>query len=136
VVALLPHDPLAADFGAAIGSTLREFLAGQRARLEAISPDLTSLAEAAEAYTGGGKRVRPACCAWGFVAAAGQPADPVPLLRAAASLDLLHVSALVHDDVMDSSATRRGLPSTPPEPDGATPTRSGSPGRSCWAMRC
>jgi geranylgeranyl diphosphate synthase type I len=110
VVALLPHDPLAADFGAAIGSTLREFLAGQRARLEAISPDLTSLAEAAEAYTGGGKRVRPACCAWGFVAAAGQPADPVPLLRAAASLDLLHVSALVHDDVMDSSATRGGRP--------------------------
>ena len=26
------------------------------------------------------------------------------------SLDLLHVSALVHDDVMDASDTRRGLP--------------------------
>ena len=35
---------------------------------------------------------------------------PDHVIRAAASLDLLHVSALVHDDVMDSSATRRGLP--------------------------
>jgi geranylgeranyl diphosphate synthase type I len=32
------------------------------------------------------------------------------VIRAAASLDLLHVAALVHDDVMDGSATRRGLP--------------------------
>ena len=35
---------------------------------------------------------------------------PDPVLRAAASLDLLHVSALVHDDVMDASDTRRGVP--------------------------
>ena len=32
------------------------------------------------------------------------------LLEAAASLELLHVSALVHDDVMDSSDLRRGRP--------------------------
>ena len=45
------------------------------------------------------------------VAAAGQPAEPSGLLQAAASLELLHVSALVHDDLMDHSDTRRGLPS-------------------------
>jgi geranylgeranyl diphosphate synthase type I len=32
-------------------------------------------------------------------------------VRAAASLELLHAGALVHDDLMDSSDTRRGLPS-------------------------
>ena len=36
---------------------------------------------------------------------------PDAVLSAAASLDLLHASALVHDDVMDGSAIRRGLPS-------------------------
>jgi geranylgeranyl diphosphate synthase type I len=35
---------------------------------------------------------------------------PAHVVRAAASLDLLHVSALVHDDVMDGSDTRRGVP--------------------------
>nr|WP_275588532.1 polyprenyl synthetase family protein [Microlunatus panaciterrae] len=59
----------------------------------------------------GGKRLRPAFAVWGWVAAAGLPSSsPGPLLTAAASLDLLHVSALVHDDVMDSSDLRRGQP--------------------------
>jgi geranylgeranyl diphosphate synthase type I len=44
------------------------------------------------------------------VAAAGEPSDEAAVLRAAGSLDLLHVSALAHDDVMDGSATRRGGP--------------------------
>jgi geranylgeranyl diphosphate synthase, type I len=39
-------------------------------------------------------------------------AGEVALLRAAASLELLHASALVHDDVMDASDTRRGRPAT------------------------
>ena len=35
---------------------------------------------------------------------------PAHVVKAASSLDLLHVSALVHDDVMDGSDTRRGVP--------------------------
>ncbi len=45
----------------------------------------------------------------------GDPAgrvDPVSLLRACASLELLHASALVHDDYMDASDVRRGRPAT------------------------
>ncbi len=68
------------------------------------------LLELARTFTGGGKRLRPAFCYWGHVAAGGQPTDPTGLLRAAASLDLLHVSALVHDDIIDASDTRRGVP--------------------------
>ena len=40
------------------------------------------------------------------------PVDTVALLRACASLELLHASALVHDDYMDASDVRRGRPAT------------------------
>ena len=56
--------------------------------------------------------MRPAFCVWGYVAAAGIPSDDElkPLVAAAGSLDVLHVSALIHDDLMDSSDLRRGRP--------------------------
>jgi geranylgeranyl diphosphate synthase type I len=38
--------------------------------------------------------------------------DEDALVRACASLELLHASALVHDDLMDASDTRRGRPAT------------------------
>ena len=53
---------------------------------------------------GGGKRLRPAFCYWG-ARAVGAP-DSEALVRAAASLELLQACALVHDDVIDRSATR------------------------------
>jgi geranylgeranyl diphosphate synthase type I len=56
----------------------------------------------------GGKRLRPAFCHWAFVGAGGDPADG-RIVRAGAALELLHTFALIHDDVMDGSATRRGL---------------------------
>jgi len=60
----------------------------------------------------GGKRFRAAFCAWGFRAVDADPADPDALARAAAALEVLHASALVHDDYMDASDTRRGKPAT------------------------
>ncbi|MFC7623997.1 polyprenyl synthetase family protein [Microlunatus sp. GCM10028923] len=108
-----PADPLAAGFREAVADVLDGFLDGQRDVLAAIDPSLAPLHEQARALLAGGKRVRPAGCVWGYVAAAGLPGDGdrEPLLAAAASLDLLHVSALVHDDVMDGSDLRRGRPS-------------------------
>ena len=60
----------------------------------------------------GGKRLRPAFAYWGWRAVAEQPDDPVDpwILRLFSALELLHACALVHDDVIDASATRRGLP--------------------------
>lgn len=58
---------------------------------------------------GDGKRLRPSLCYWGWCGAGG--ADDPPVLRAAASLELFHAFTLVHDDIMDGSATRRGKPS-------------------------
>ncbi len=59
---------------------------------------------------GRGKMIRPRMCHWGYVAA-GATADTqayADLCRAAAALEMLHVFALIHDDVMDESQWRRG----------------------------
>ena len=77
-----------------------------------MARELGPVADLAGRLLSGGKRLRPAFCAAGYLAAAGQPKpEELPgLLDAAASLELLHVSALVHDDVMDASDLRRGQP--------------------------
>ena len=68
----------------------------------------------------GGKRLRPAFCIWAFRAAGG-PEKPSssgtpqqPIVRAAAALELLHTMALIHDDLMDSAAERRGVEASSP----------------------
>lgn len=111
MVSFDPSDPVSGDFRAAIATEIDDFLAGRRAAVTAIAGSLDEVADLAVSFTSGGKRLRPAFCAWGYLATAAAPDDPRPLLRAASSLDLLHVSALLHDDVMDSSDTRRGQPS-------------------------
>lgn len=60
----------------------------------------------------GGKRLRPAFAYWGWRAVAEPPADQVDasVWRLFSALELLQACALVHDDVIDDSATRRGLP--------------------------
>lgn len=103
-----PATPITTQFTDAVEAALQVFLHGQTELLQRIGAQ--PLLTVAESYTFGGKRLRPAFAFWGYVAAAGIPSDPAPLIRAAASLDLLHVSALVHDDLIDASETRRGRP--------------------------
>lgn len=73
------------------------------------------MADAIVSFLDGGKRLRPAFAYWGWRGAGGDPgSDPAreqAVLRAAAALELVQMSALVHDDVMDGSASRRGQPS-------------------------
>lgn len=88
-------------------------LADERERLIAIDPALAPLVDAvASLVLGGGKRLRPAFCHWGFVLAGGDPTDAPLLTDACAALELLHGFALIHDDVMDGSSTRRGRDAT------------------------
>ena len=110
MVKLDAADPLSAELRAAIGADVALFLDAHGAALGALGPEVGELVELARAFTAGGKRLRPAFCCWGYLAASGGTEVPAHVLRAAASLDLLHVSALVHDDVMDGSDTRRGVP--------------------------
>lgn len=120
---LEPDSPLSDEVRSGIADQLMTFLDGQDALVEAIaawSPvpgqsaggaeELTLIRRIAAEATSGGKRVRPACVLWGCAAVSGVDAITPAVWTAAASLDLLHVSALVHDDVMDGSDVRRGRP--------------------------
>lgn len=57
-----------------------------------------------------GKRLRPIMAHWGWVSAHGAALGRgyATLTRVGAALELLHLFALVHDDVMDRSDSRRG----------------------------
>jgi geranylgeranyl diphosphate synthase, type I len=92
-----------------VGLALDQFLDRQRAVLGGIGPGLLPWLDAIAVLLAGGKRLRPAFCYWGFRAAGGEGGPPV--YAAGAALELLHASALVHDDLMDGSDTRRGQPS-------------------------
>jgi geranylgeranyl diphosphate synthase type I len=92
-----------------VGRALRGFLAQQRAVLLEAGAELLPGLEELEELLAAGKRLRPAFCYWGWRGAGGE--DGPEILAAAAALELLHASALVHDDLMDGSDTRRGRPS-------------------------
>ncbi|WP_106398396.1 polyprenyl synthetase family protein [Actinocorallia populi] len=91
-----------------VDEALYAFVDRQRPVLLAITEDLAPLLGALDSLLSGGKRLRPAFCYWGWRGAGG--ADRPEALTAAASLELLQASALIHDDVMDGSDTRRGQP--------------------------
>jgi geranylgeranyl diphosphate synthase, type I len=91
------------------GRALADFLGRQRGVLAGIGPDMLPWIDAISELLAGGKRLRPAFCYWGWRAAGGT--DCPQIQTAGAALELLHASALVHDDVIDASDTRRGRPS-------------------------
>jgi geranylgeranyl diphosphate synthase, type I len=88
---------------------LADFLATQRAWLAAADEALLPVAEALEAFVlRGGKRLRPAFAYWGYRGAGGTDSDQV--VAALAALEFVQASALIHDDLIDRSDTRRGEP--------------------------
>jgi geranylgeranyl diphosphate synthase, type I len=81
-------------------------------RWRSVDPTLVEPLDALRRFVeAGGKRLRPAFCHWAFVGAGGDPDDP-RIVDAGAAFELLHAFALVHDDVMDGSETRRGTLAT------------------------
>ena len=101
--------PSLALIAARVDQRLRQLIDAEDTRWTALDPVL------ADPFTAirnlvlvGGKRLRPAFCHWGFVGAGGD-ADDDHVVDAGAALELLHAFALFHDDVMDGSATRRGV---------------------------
>ncbi|SFA94794.1 geranylgeranyl diphosphate synthase, type I [Nocardioides alpinus] len=103
-------DPAA--FRDQVQQVLDAFLDERAAELAPLGPDATRLIGEARTAVTGGKRFRAAFCHWGYRAIRPEVADPAALARACASLEVLHASALVHDDFMDASDTRRGRPAT------------------------
>jgi len=96
---------------ARVDAELAAFLDERAGSLAAVGAELAPVADAAQSLVlDGGKRLRPRFAYWGWRAVRPAEDDDAALIRAAAALELVHVCALVHDDLMDSSATRRGMP--------------------------
>jgi geranylgeranyl diphosphate synthase, type I len=95
---------------------LSRFLDEQEARFDELITDADSrfqwltVASSLRSFLAGGKRLRPTFCYWGWRGAGGD-ADDEGIVSAAAALELLHAFALIHDDIIDDSDTRRGAPS-------------------------
>ncbi|MFI6425211.1 polyprenyl synthetase family protein [Promicromonospora sp. NPDC050880] len=108
--ALLDAENLRTDVDAAVSAHLD--LLG--AEVSAISPSAQAMVDEAAGLLLGGKRLRAAFCYWSFRAHGGSadPADPArtAAVRVGAALELFQAAALLHDDVMDNSDTRRGRP--------------------------
>ena len=83
-------------------------LATQAGVLAELGPDVDDLLTAVADLLRGGKRLRAAFLYWGH-RAAGRP-DSDALVRLASAMELFQAAALIHDDVMDDSDTRRGMP--------------------------
>jgi geranylgeranyl diphosphate synthase type I len=100
----------AADLRIRVQKVVDQTIDRQAQVLTAVSPDLTPLIGALTALLAGGKRLRPAFAYWGWRGAGGEESLDEEAMTAAAGLEFLQACALIHDDVMDGSDTRRGLP--------------------------
>ncbi|MFI9586167.1 polyprenyl synthetase family protein [Streptomyces sp. NPDC052236] len=104
----IPAHPLELDkLTAHVTTLLTTFLDTKREPKE-----LRPLTDAITAFIGaGGKRIRPLMAIVGWHAA-GAKGEEYQIMRVAAGLEMLHAAILIHDDVIDASATRRGAPTT------------------------
>src|SRR5690349_2073817 len=97
-----------AEVGGRVEARIATLIDDEIVRWRAVDPDLAEpLIALRELVRAGGKRLRPAFCHWAYVGAGGSPEDPL-VVDTGAAFELLHAFALVHDDVMDGSETRRG----------------------------
>jgi geranylgeranyl diphosphate synthase type I len=90
-----------------VDAVLERFLRDRRVEALELDPaGAEPIDEIVRLIRAGGKRLRPAFCYWGYRAAGGTDADVI--WAVAASIELVHTMALIHDDVMDDDGERRG----------------------------
>ena len=106
----------------AIDEKISSFLDAREHEMNEISPDMRHIMAYAKSLLANGKRFRARFCYWGWRAidAIPDPLDPHSgietledlnsILNLSAALEVFHAAALVHDDIMDNSDTRRGKP--------------------------
>ena len=101
--------PSLTEIAPRVDARIDALLACALERWTAVDPSLVEPFETLrQLVLAGGKRLRPAFCHWAFVGAGGR-ADDAAVVDAGAALELLHTFALIHDDIMDGSPTRRSL---------------------------
>jgi geranylgeranyl diphosphate synthase type I len=90
------------------------FIDSRTSILTPLGSEALDFATISREFLRGGKRFRALFCWWGWrafargIAAEDARADAV--VSAAAALEIFHAAALVHDDIIDNSDTRRGAP--------------------------
>ncbi len=84
----------------------------QRAVLAELGPDIDDLLDVTGSLLRGGKRLRASFLTWGYCGITGISAQEAPddVILMASAMEFFQASALLHDDVMDGSETRRGAP--------------------------
>ena len=105
------------DVPEAVTGTLAAFFDERAGRVDDIDPEFTRVIGELRSFTlQGGKRVRPAFAWAGWLGAGGDKGlhsdaeDPAAVFRAVSALEFIQACALIHDDIIDVSATRRGFP--------------------------
>jgi geranylgeranyl diphosphate synthase, type I len=100
------------DVRARVDAVLALRVGALRDELARSGAQADRLADAVAVILSGGKRLRAAFCYWSWRAHGGLPgtAREQVVLQVGAALELFQAAALFHDDVMDDSDTRRGLP--------------------------
>ena len=107
-----PIDPFV-RMGDAVDQLIERFMDGADLDLHELDPLSCELTAPLRAlFRAGGKRLRPALVDCGHAAVSGPTSteDVHDLTHLAAAVEMLHTFALVHDDIMDQSAMRRGKP--------------------------
>ncbi|MBT2250663.1 polyprenyl synthetase family protein [Arthrobacter sp. BHU FT2] len=99
-----------ADFVAAVAGELTGFLTYRQGIMSGISSDIDPIMGSISNLVTGGKRLRALMCYWGWRGAGGE-AGAAEVVTAGAALELFQAAALIHDDIIDRSDTRRGGPS-------------------------
>lgn len=106
-----PVPQLLRDVGTRVEEILAAALDAERVRWAAVDPTLAEpFAAIGDMIAAGGKRLRPTLCHLAYVGCGGDPGDRRHT-EIGAAIEMLHVCALIHDDVMDGARTRRGEPS-------------------------
>lgn len=105
-----------------VQSSIDDFLDEQSPSIVGVAPELGAFIDYSRSLLSGGKRFRSLFCYWGWNAVSSvsdsfdplddaiTPEDISSVVKVAAGLEFFHAAALVHDDIMDSSDTRRGMP--------------------------
>ncbi|AKP09070.1 Geranylgeranyl pyrophosphate synthase [Corynebacterium pseudotuberculosis] len=97
----------------AVEHKLRAFFQGRARKISVIGEPVSRVVTYLEDFVlGGGKRIRPSYAWAGFLAGNGLEGteDPEAVLASISSLELIQACALIHDDIIDASDSRRGQP--------------------------
>ncbi|WP_422780685.1 polyprenyl synthetase family protein [Plantibacter sp. Mn2098] len=100
-----------------VGRGLTDFLSSRASIVAQIGPELSPFLDFSRNFLSGGKRFRAQFCFRGWQAVStGRHASGTSgidtVIAACGALELFHAAALVHDDIIDNSDTRRGADST------------------------